>query len=51
MRWSVLGALLFALLPARIAAAGGAGGVGFGAQYYDPAMSSSNLGMAYIAGF
>ena len=51
MRWSVLGALLFALLPAGIAAAGGAGGVGFGTQFYDPATPSNNLGMAYITGF
>jgi hypothetical protein len=47
----VLAVLLLSLLPACIAAAGGAGGVGFGAQYYDPVMSSSNLGMAYIMGF
>ena len=48
---TVLAVVLLALLPACIAGAGGAGGVGFGAQYFSPSISSSSLGMAYIAGF
>ena len=44
----LMAALLLALLPAVLASAGGAGGVGLGAQYYDRSLSSSNLGMAYI---
>jgi hypothetical protein len=47
-------AFLFAsllLLPAAFAAAGGAGGVGFGAQYFDPGLSSASHSLMYISGF
>ena len=51
IRQTVLAALLLSILPACIATAGGAGGVGFGAQYFSPAISSASLGMTYIMGF
>jgi hypothetical protein len=46
-----LAVLALALLPAAFAAAGGAGGTGFGAQYFDPGLSSANRGLMYISGF
>jgi hypothetical protein len=44
-------AALIGLLPAAMAAAGGAGGVGFGGQYFDPGMSSADRSLTYISGF
>ena len=45
----LLSALL--LLPAVLAAAGGAGGVGFGTQYFDPGLSSADHSLMYISGY
>jgi hypothetical protein len=39
------------LLPAALAMAGGAGGVGFSGQYFHPTLSSADLGMTSLAGF
>jgi hypothetical protein len=50
LRPAVIAALL-ALLPVAAVFAGGAGGVGFGAQYYDSSLSSADMGMAYISGY
>jgi hypothetical protein len=38
-------------VPAALSFAGGAGGVGVGAQYFDASMSNTNLQMAYITGY
>jgi hypothetical protein len=47
----VLAAALFIALPVAMAGAGGAGGVGFGAQYFDPGLSNVNHSLTYISGF
>ena len=47
----LLSVLLLALVPAGLALAAGAGGVGFGAQYYDAGLSNTDMGMAYITGY
>jgi hypothetical protein len=44
-------AVLFLLAPAALVAAGGAGGVGFGGQYFDPSLSSADIGMSTMTGF
>jgi hypothetical protein len=47
----LLSALLMAMIPASLAVAGGAGGAGFGGQYYDPGLTSANHSLMYISGF
>ncbi len=44
-------AALLSIIPASLAAAGGAGGVGFGSQYFDPGASSGDHSLLYISGF
>ena len=39
------------VLPAATAAAGGAGGVGFSGQLFDPRLSNTDLGVTQIGGF
>ena len=46
-----LAVLLLVVLPACVAMAGGAGGVGYGCQYFDPQLSNQNLGLSYITGY
>ena len=41
----------FLLLPAALALAGGAGGVGFSGQYYHSSLSTADLGMTSLTGF
>ena len=43
--------VLFVAIPACVALAGGAGGVGYGFQYYDPQLSNVDLGLATITGY
>ena len=43
--------VLLAAIPACIVMAGGAGGTGYGYQYFDPQLSNVNLGMSYITGY
>jgi hypothetical protein len=43
--------LLCILVPVSSACAGGAGGVGYGYQYFDDRLSSSDMGMANITGY
>jgi hypothetical protein len=38
-------------IPASLAMAGGAGGVGWGMQYFDPDFSSADAGFTYITGY
>jgi len=44
-------AVLLLAIPAGLAFAGGAGGVGWGMQYYDPEYSSADAGFTYITGY
>jgi len=44
-------ACAIALVPAALAVAGGAGGVGYSAQYFHSSLSSADLGMTSITGF
>jgi hypothetical protein len=46
-----LAVLLCSLVPASIAFAGGAGGIGYGYQYFDGRLSSSDMGMSNITGY
>ncbi len=48
---ALLVAAILAVLPAALASAGGAGGSGFGAQYYDPGLSSSSHSLLFISGY
>ena len=47
---AILASALF-LVPASLAVAGGAGGVGFSGQYFHPSLSNMDLGMSSITGF
>ncbi len=47
----LLAVLLLVAVPACVAVAGGAGGVSYGFQYYDPQLSNQNLGLSYITGY
>ena len=51
MRARFLAVIVAVLVPAGVASAGGAGGVAFGAQYYDPGLSNGNHSFTYITGF
>jgi hypothetical protein len=50
-RSTIFALALFLLVPAGIALAGGAGGVGWGAQYYDSGLTSTDLSLTYITGY
>jgi len=48
---ATIAAAFFLLLPAALALAGGAGGVGFSGQYYHASLSTADLGMTSLTGF
>ncbi len=47
----LLAAIVLCAVPVSLAVAGGAGGSGFGVQYYDPGMSSADRSLVYLSGF
>jgi hypothetical protein len=51
MQKLLIAVVLLAAIPACIAMAGGAGGMGYGYQYFDSQLSNVNLGMSYITGY
>jgi len=50
-RRTLFAIVLLAVVPAALAVAGGAGGVGFSGQLFDPSLSSADLGMSATTGF
>ncbi len=47
----LLAVLVLAVVPAALASAGGAGGVAFGVQYFDPGLSNADHSLTCITGF
>jgi hypothetical protein len=50
-RTTAFAILILMAIPASLALAGGAGGVGWGMQYYVPEYSNTNSGFSYITGY
>jgi hypothetical protein len=50
-RTFIILAAFLVVIPAGAAFAGGAGGVGYGAQYYDSGLATSDMAMTFITGY